>query len=276
MFPRSLGARLGRFAILAGAAFGWAGCEKQPEQSSTSVGSNSNWFRSCVGDDECGDLGCICGACGRACSSDPECADLNGGRCAPADSAAALVQCTAPADAKGLCLPRCEAGDCGPRQACVAGACVLLEMPDNAFCGPVQAPDRAARTFEDELLALVGTLRAEGGTACGGTVAAPAPALRLDARLACVARVRAADIATTGSAEFLDSEGRTPEQRLAAAGYPNVVWAESFSFDGTSAAHALELMRQDTASCRRLSDAALQSIGIGAARDVAVIVMGAD
>jgi hypothetical protein len=173
-------------------------------------------------------------------------------------------------------MPRCEPGQCDASQACVDGSCIPLDIPDVPFCAPAEAAEAAARRLEDELLALVQTLREDGGDPCGATPASPAPSFRLDPRLTCVARVRALDIAAVGSANLLDSAGRTPEQRLAEATYAQTVWGESYAVAVTSAAQALQLMRADEGSCQRLSDAALVDVGVGVASGVAVVMIGAE
>jgi uncharacterized protein YkwD len=104
----------------------------------------------------------------------------------------------------------------------------------------------------------------------------PAPLFRLDARLTCVARIRALDIQSTGVVDALDSAGRTAEQRLAAATYGQTLWGESFAIDVTSPEQALALMRADASSCQRLSDAAFVDVGVGVASGVAVVLIGVE
>lgn len=262
-------------ALLIGIHVAWIGCKEDPG-GSPSVGSNSNWFRSCTAGDDCDGLRCVCGACGRACASDEDCADLAGGHCVPNDSAAAEVQCSVPPGAEGICLPSCVPGQCDANQACVSDSCVLLEMPDGAFCAAAADPGREDRRNEDELLAALDALHAEGGGSCGGEAVAPAPSLRLDPRLTCVARVRALDIYDVGSVQPLDSQGRSPEERLGEVGYPATLWAESYAVDATNAARALMLMRQDAASCARLSDPAYAAVGVGVVSGVFVVMLGGD
>lgn len=254
---------------------------KDAQPDGPSVGTNSNWLRACSSADECGELpACECGACTARCANDGECSAIEDARCALGADPAAWAECQSrsPELAGGLCLPRCDPGSCGDGQACVSGACVLAPLPATPFCADVAGWDAGARTREEELLALLQTLRTSGGARCAGSAAAnPAPALRFDPRLVCAARVWARDIDATRTPGPQDSQGRTTEERMMAAGYTARLWGDSFAVDANSAAHALELMMAgDSGSCARLTDADYTDVGVGGIGDTLVITIGAE
>jgi hypothetical protein len=145
------------------------------------------------------------------------------------------------------------------------------------FCDPVADRDAAQRALEEELLARVQALRADGGVSCGGaSAAAAAPGLRYDARLVCAARVLAADLAVTRQLTPTDSEGRATDDRLIAAGYTPTLWADGFALDAADAAEALGLILADADSCTRLTDVSYTSVGVGGAAGVLVVTVAAE
>lgn len=91
--------------------------------------SETNWLKSCVSDNECGSLRCVCNVCSRSCVVDADCGH-DGVSCVNSSSVAA---CVSPADGQsgrgagnpGVCLPQCvEDAQCSPGFYCSAGACV--------------------------------------------------------------------------------------------------------------------------------------------------------
>ena len=253
-----------------------------PTPSAPNVGTNSNWLKLCVDDGECGsETSCQCGACTTSCNDTSVCAGLADARCAASTDPAAWAQCGSrnPSLSAGLCLPRCAPGECGADQACVEGACVLATLPDVELCREVTDRDPADRAREDELLALVQALRADGGVSCvagatGSPPSTPAPPLRLDPRLLCTARVLAADLAQTHARSLTDSAGRTSQDRLAAVRYTAQAWGESFAIMIDSPASALDAMLADADSCARLTDSAFTEVGIGSAGDAMALSIG--
>lgn len=98
---------------------------------SPSVGTQTHWLQACELDDECGsDLQCVCGVCTTVCEgADTSCA-LDGASCIAAEETGAIALCRGtPPSIGGLCLPRCESGQCPSGTACVAQVCVALPEP---------------------------------------------------------------------------------------------------------------------------------------------------
>jgi uncharacterized protein YkwD len=147
-------------------------------------------------------------------------------------------------------------------------------MPNNAFCMPAAHPAAQDRTNADELLALLQDKRTSGGFTCGGTAAPPAPALRLDARLLCAARIFAADLQITHSPSLIDSQGRQSDQRMQLAGYAPRQWGEAFALQPTSAQDALQTMLADVGSCMRFADPQFTDVGVGSSPNARVISLG--
>ncbi len=92
--------------------------------------SQTNWYRPCDSDGQCGGLSCLCGACTRVCDAAASCASLEGAACVPAADAGSVAFCGGQApEGGGLCLLQCDDGDCPSGQVCVAGACSPLPEP---------------------------------------------------------------------------------------------------------------------------------------------------
>jgi len=247
------------------------------DKASPKTGSNSNWLVTCGDASDCASTGaCLCGACSRECNDDLDCSSLEGARCSAIDDAARGAQCGGSEPAVGLCLPRCEPGSCADGQSCVDGACVLAELPENDFCDPARAASQADRAAEEQLLALLQQDRVAGSTACAsGETSAPAPPLRLDGRLSCVARMRALDQAATGVTGPADSEGRGAAERASLAGYEVSVWWESYAYNAASGSQAYDRILSDADSCPELGGPQYTDVGVGTAEDTFVVLLAA-
>jgi uncharacterized protein YkwD len=272
---RALLARLG--AVLGALALLVSSCSEPKE--STSDGSNTNWLRQCTQGAECGaSTACTCGVCSKRCESDADCGSLSGAHCVAALEAAYLSTCGgASTDLPGVCLPGCEAGSCGPGQACVSGACAFVTPPGTALCASMSASGAAPNQRADELLAAIQAVRAAGGVSCGtGAPSRPVSPLRLDARLTCAANVHAADMEVTRQRSLTDSAGRDTVARLEAASYTPSFWAEAFAMTDQSAQAALDIMLRDEAACRGLTATPARDAGVASVGDVWIIVLAAE
>lgn len=247
--------------------------------SSSPVGSNTNWLKSCDESAECGEAGsCVCGLCSRECASSGDCSGVPNARCATESEASARSQCRSEAPAlPGICLARCEPGACGQAGACIDGACVEFPTPTAEVCAELPASDTVELAHQDRLLALVQALRTEGGIDCGNAeLSVPVPALLWDARLACAARLLAADMAISRVRSLLDSAGRDSEERISLVGYSQRIWAEAFALGSTDEASARDVILADGPLCSRFVDAQFVHIGVGSAGDALVVTIGAE
>jgi hypothetical protein len=249
-----------------------------PASPGPSAGTNSNWLRACEVADGCGAwTSCMCGACTAVCDDDEDCAELPNAHCAPGvDTAARSVCGLEMANGAGICLPRCEPGDCEEGQLCVAGACVLAPLPDVSFCADVSMADGVDVIGAERLLAQVLRRRQAGELACNGQSLPAAPPLRLDARLVCAARVFAEDRARSGGRGLVDSQGRTTIERMRMASYDPLYWSEAFAVEAPSIDLALQWMLADEAICADVADLRLVDIGIAGHGDTYVITLGAE
>jgi hypothetical protein len=243
------------------------------------VGSNTNWLRSCYEDRDCGDsLACRCGICTRDCTSARECEALPAARCVAADDSAAWTLCGSrePALTSGICLPECEPGSCRSHEACVAGTCVPLDLPEVEFCAPALERSEADRAAEEALLERLQVVRVEGNAVCGSDPpSVSVPPLRLDGRLTCAARILSMDLSQSGELGLVDSLGRDTQERMTLAGHGTAPWGESYA-RGASASQALASMMADVDSCQRFVDATFLDVGVGVAGAVHVVTIGAE
>lgn len=248
------------------------------DKTSPKTGSNSNWLVACANESDCGGSGaCLCGACSRECNDNLDCSSLEGALCSTVDETARGTQCGGTEQLPGLCLPGCEPGSCADGQSCVAGACVLAELPEVEFCEPARAPSRAERAAEEELLALLQENRVTGSIVCTNSeMSASAPPLRLDGRLSCAARVRALDQVATGATGATDSQGRDAAERASLAGYEVSVWWESYARNAASGSQAYDRMLADADSCPELGNPQYTDVGVGKAGDVFVVLLAAN
>lgn len=92
----------------------------------------------------------------------------------------------------------------------------VVEDASLVDCG-VPWPDEAA-ALEQQVFELVNEVRASG-TSCGGQPAPPVPALELNEVLTCTARLHSKDMGDRDYFEHESLDGRTPFERMTAAGY---------------------------------------------------------
>lgn len=94
------------------------------------TGGLTNWLQLCSDDSDCGGLRCRCGACTVSCGDQENCADLPEAVCVAAADPGAIALCSGSAPPSlGLCLQRCEAGECPPGTHCTAGVCAPVPVP---------------------------------------------------------------------------------------------------------------------------------------------------
>jgi hypothetical protein len=99
-----------------------------PSHGGGDVQGQTHWLVTCNGDDECGELACVCGACVAPCVRGDCASEREGTECFAGGSPSVTAMC-APLEAVPLCLEPCD-GECGDGQACVDGACVNEEITD--------------------------------------------------------------------------------------------------------------------------------------------------
>jgi hypothetical protein len=143
----------------------FVGCGTESPSASDGVGSNTNWFRSCDQDVDCGDeLSCICGACSQLCSNDSDCAELDDAVC-PIDIDEFRARCEQDGGDEltfegAACVPACSSdSDCPGNSIC-----------DDQHCSTPGACDQVAVI---ELSASTPELRARVGALFGSDYYVP-------------------------------------------------------------------------------------------------------
>lgn len=92
--------------------------------------SQTNWYRKCRSNTECGDLECICGACTTLCSEGTDCRD-DGSLCLAVSDERAGSFCEGAALTKPVCVQTCEDVSCSEGTTCKDGVCQVLPVPDS-------------------------------------------------------------------------------------------------------------------------------------------------
>ncbi len=129
----------------------------------------------------------------------------------------------------------------------------------------VAAPDDANPAwiaFEDEVLRLVNEQRAIGGT-CGTMTFRPSQPLRINPLLRNAARGHANDMATRNYYGHTSIDGRTPDQRVLAAGYRYVLVGENIAAGQPTPAEVMRDWMGSPGHCANILKADFRDIGIG-------------
>lgn len=94
-------------------------------ESTATISSETNWFRTCKSSDDCREGSCRCGVCTTTCEDDATCQRVGDGVCALMDSPGYAAQCGAEALDEGVCLQGCDSESaCGAGRTCTDGVCV--------------------------------------------------------------------------------------------------------------------------------------------------------
>lgn len=165
----------------------------------------------------------------------------------------------------GLPSPSPDAGAPAPdggSQPVDAGA------PPPADAGsPTPAPDAGVPSrielLEEQVLALVNQRRAAGAT-CGTTVYPPTHALVMNSSLRTAARLHSQDMADQNYFSHTSLDGRSPWDRIRAAGYTYATSLGENIAAGTSTADAvMNLWMGSSGHCANIMSPSYRSIGVG-------------
>ncbi|MBF5044841.1 matrixin family metalloprotease [Aggregicoccus sp. 17bor-14] len=127
---------------------------------------------------------------------------------------------------------------------------------------PTPTPTDPNAAFEDRVLELVNQARAAGAT-CGTTAYAPAPALALDARLRTAARLHSQDMADQNYFSHTSLDGRSPGDRMAAAGYTGGTWGENIAAGQTTPESVMQGWMASAGHCTNIMNPNYRLIGVG-------------
>jgi uncharacterized protein YkwD len=118
-----------------------------------------------------------------------------------------------------------------------------------------------ARTLATRALQLVNDVRARG-TRCGERSFGPAPPVRLSGTLAGVAFGHAADMARHDYFEHEDLAGRSPADRVKAAGYQEKLVGENIAYGPTSAEEVVQGWLDSPGHCENIMNPEFAEMGI--------------
>ncbi len=117
------------------------------------------------------------------------------------------------------------------------------------------------RTLATRALQLVNDVRARG-TRCGERSFGPAPPVRLSGTLAGVAFGHAADMARHDYFEHEDLAGRSPADRVKAAGYQEKLVGENIAYGPTSAEEVVQGWLDSPGHCENIMNPEFAEMGI--------------
>jgi uncharacterized protein YkwD len=130
------------------------------------------------------------------------------------------------------------------------------------FATPAALPGPAdAAANSRQALQLVNAAR-QAGQRCGRRDWPPAPALRLSAPLAAVAGQHARDMAAHQYFEHQDRAGRSPADRLRAAGYQERIVGENIAYGPLSTTEVISGWLRSAEHCENLLDPRYKEMGI--------------
>lgn len=149
---------------------------------------------------------------------------------------------------------------------------MIPDLPQVAFCQPVETWSATNEGFEEQVLAEVNDFRAGGGNCGGVQLPGPGP-LDVNGNLWCAARVHALDMATVP--RFMNdtgSNGSSPTERTLSADYDpenvgqadGVVVVQTVGIGYRNGKGVVDAWKRRPELCQRLLTPGLTDIGVGA------------
>lgn len=129
---------------------------------------------------------------------------------------------------------------------------------------PADRPLATTPALESRALALVNAARARGAH-CGSQSFAPAPPLSLSGTLADVALGHASDMAQHDYFEHQDLTGRSPADRVRAAGYREKLVGENIAYGPQSVEEVVRGWLESPGHCQNIMDPRFAQMGVGLA-----------
>jgi uncharacterized protein YkwD len=148
-----------------------------------------------------------------------------------------------------------------PEQSEVAGNGLSASA---AYCDDVATWDPAWAKLEADVLTLINQRRAAGAT-CGGVAKPAVGPLALDSsfKLRCAARKHSKDMGVNNIFSHTGSDGSSPWQRMASAGYSYRTAAENIAAGYGTAQAVVDGWMTSTGHCNNIMNGALKQTGIG-------------
>lgn len=141
------------------------------------------------------------------------------------------------------------------------------DMPDNAYCNPVDGWDAQWIAYELEVIELVNQARAQGGNCGAYGNKAPSGPLTWEPHLTCAARVHSLDMASKDYFDHTNLEGHDPGWRLGQAGYQGGGWGENIAAGYPSPSDAVQGWLDSDGHCNNMLSGDFTTTGVGYAYD---------
>jgi uncharacterized protein YkwD len=137
-------------------------------------------------------------------------------------------------------------------------------VPDSAYCDPVSEWAPGWAELEEQVLAIVNEVRAQGASCGSAGMFGPAPALTMNPELRCAARVHSADMAARDFFEHDNPSGETPWDRMAQAGYTSYSTAgENIAAGSPDAAGTMMQWMGSDGHCSNIMNPGFTELGVG-------------
>jgi uncharacterized protein YkwD len=172
---------------------------------------------------------------------------------------------------------RCGLAKCAASlvAAAVLGGCSNADAGRASPTAPSPSPTQAAAgnsassatvtdgtSIENQVLVLVNQRRATGAT-CGAAAMPAVPLLTMHETLRGVARAHSQDMAANRYFSHTSLDGRSPGDRIGAAGYRTSGWAENIAFGQTTAQQVFDGWMNSPDHCNNIMAPSLRMTGVG-------------
>ncbi len=137
------------------------------------------------------------------------------------------------------------------------------DMPDNAYCNPVDDWSAAWLAWELEVVELVNSARSSGGNCGAQGNFAPSGPLTWNAELSCAARVHSLDMGEAGYFSHTNLQGNGPGWRLDQAGFAGGGWGENIAAGQSSPAAVVQSWLDSDGHCANMLNGGFAQIGMG-------------
>lgn len=138
------------------------------------------------------------------------------------------------------------------------------DVPDIAACADARSWPESASQWELEVLELTNQARAAGHNCDSEGSFGPAPALTMEPRLRCSARLHSAYMAETGDFNHTQTAtGLDPFERIAATGYRSRAAGENIAAGQNSPRAVVDGWLDSDGHCRNIMDAGYTELGVG-------------
>lgn len=139
------------------------------------------------------------------------------------------------------------------------------DVPDGVpYCEPAETWDPAWKQLEEDILALVNEVRAQGANCGSKGNFGPAGPLTMNPALRCAARMHSKDMSDRNFFDHTNPDGESPWVRMGKAGYGGYSNAgENIAAGSANAAGTMNQWMNSDGHCANIMNPAFQHIGVG-------------